>query len=115
MPDEIVNLVFRCIVGKALQELSEVLLAVEIVAAFRRVVDVPSCLLQFVKSGKKVRRLPKRRHEALDHLFTRESLYGIDGGGQTGSQQQRSDLGCGFLAGLQINHLRVSRKVAIPE
>jgi hypothetical protein len=40
-------------VGEALQELGEILLTVEVVAAFRGVVDVSGGFLQFLKSGEK--------------------------------------------------------------
>ena len=43
--DEIVDLILGSVVGQALQELGEVLLTVEVVAAFRSVVDVPGDLL----------------------------------------------------------------------
>ena len=44
--DQVVDLVLRRVVGQALQELGQVLLAVEVVAAFGRVVQIPGDLLQ---------------------------------------------------------------------
>ena len=113
--DQVVHLVLRRVVGEALQELGEVLLAVEVVAAFRRVVDIPCDFLQLIEGREKVGRLAQRRDEALDHLLAREPLHRVDGGGKAGGQQQRADLRGRLLAGLQVDDLRVGGLLRIPE
>ena len=57
--------------GQALQELGEVLLAVEVVAAFRRVVKIPGDLLELVERREEIGRLAQRRDKTLDHLLAR--------------------------------------------
>ena len=112
VPDQIVDLILRRVVGQALQELGQVLLAVEIVATFGRVMQIPGDLLQLLEGGQELGRLAQRRDEALDHFLAREALHGIDRGGEAGGEQQRADLGGGFLAGLQVDDLGVSRGCA---
>ena len=113
--DQVVHLVLRRIVGQALQELGEVLLPVEVVAAFRRVVQIPGDLLQLLEGREELGRLAQRRDEALDHLLAREALHRVDGGGEAGGQQQRADLGGRFLAGLQVDDLGVGGLLRVPE
>ena len=115
MPNQVVDLVLGRVVGQALQELGEVLLAVEVVAAFRRVMEIPGDFLQLLERGKELGRLAQRRDEALDHFLAREALHGVDRGGEAGGEQQRADLGRGLLAGLQVDDLRVSRLLRVPE
>ena len=55
--NQIVHLILRRVVGQALQELGEVLLPVEVVAAFRCVVDIPGDLFQLLERREKLRRL----------------------------------------------------------
>ena len=113
--DEIVHLVLRCVVGQALQELGEVLLAVEVVAALRRVVQIPGDFLQLLERREELGRLAQRRDEALDHFLAREALHRVDGGGEAGGEQQRADLRGRFLAGLQVDDLGVGRLLRVPE
>ena len=49
---EVVHLIFRRVVCQALQELGEVLLAIEVVAALRGVVQIPGRLFQLLKGGR---------------------------------------------------------------
>ena len=114
MPDQVVDLVLRRIVGQALQELREVLLPVEVVAAFWRVVQIPGDLLQLLERRQEIGRLAQGRDEALDHLLAREALHRVDGGGEAGGEQQRADLGRRFLAGLQIDDLGVGGLLRSP-
>ena len=67
--DEVVHLVLRRVVRQALQELGEVLLAIEVVAALRGVVQIPGGLFQLLEGGQELGRLAQRRHEALDHFL----------------------------------------------
>ena len=115
VPDQVVHLVLGRVVGEALQELGEVLLPVEVVAAFRRVVQIPGNLLQLLEGREEVGRLAQRRNEALDHLLAGEALHRVDGGGEAGGEQQRADLGGGFLAGLQVDDLGVGGLLRVPE
>ena len=115
MAHEVVHLIFRRVVCQALQELGEVFLAIEVVAALRGVVQIPGRLFQLLKGGQELRRLAQWRREALDHFLASETLHGVDRSREAGGQQQRAYLGSGFLAGLQIDHLRVCRGIAVPE
>ena len=47
MANQVVYLILRGVVRQTLQQLGEVLLTVEVVPAFRRVVNVPGNLFQF--------------------------------------------------------------------
>ena len=86
--------------GEALQKLGEVLLPVEVVATFRRVMHIPGDLLQLLESRKELGRLAQGGDKALDHFLAREALHRVDGGGKAGGEQQRADLRRGLLAGL---------------
>ncbi len=66
-------------------------------------------LFELVECGEELGRLAQRGHQALDHLLAGESLYGVDGGGEAGGEQQRADLSRGFLAGLEVDDLGVGR------
>ena len=115
MPDQVVDLVLRRVVGQALQELGQVLLAVEVVATLRRVVQVPGGLLQLLERRQEVGRLAQRRDEALDHLLARQPLHRVDRRREARGQQQRADLGRRLLARLKIDDLRVGRLLRVPE
>ena len=55
--NQILYLIRRAIMCKALQKFCEVLLPVKVVATFRCVMNVPGDLLQFLKGSKELRRL----------------------------------------------------------
>ena len=60
MTDQLVDHVLRGVVGQALQELGEVLLAVEVVASFGGVVDIPGDFFELLECREEIRWLTKR-------------------------------------------------------
>ena len=74
--------------GEALQKLREVLLPIEVVAAFRRVVQIPGYFIQILEGCEEVGRLAQRRDEALDHLISCEALHCVDGGREACCQEK---------------------------
>ena len=115
MADEVVNLVLRRVVGKALQELCEVLLPIEVVTTFWRVMHIPSNLLQLLEGREEIRRLAQGRDETFDHLLASQALHRIDGSRKTGGEQQGADLGGGLFAGLQVDDLSVCGLLCVPK
>jgi hypothetical protein len=115
MADEVVHQVLGCVAGEALQELGEVFLSVEVVAAFGRVMEISGGFLQCFERRQELRGLAQRRDEALNHFLAREALHRIDCGGKAGGEQQRADLGGGLLASLEVDDLGVGRGLCIPE
>ena len=60
MANQVVHLILGCVVRKTLEQLGEILLAIEIVSLFRRAVDIPRRFFQLLEGGEELRRLAER-------------------------------------------------------
>jgi hypothetical protein len=54
MTDQVVNLGLRCVFGKGLKELGEILDSVKVVPTLRRVMHIPGHVLKFFESRQEV-------------------------------------------------------------
>lgn len=57
VPDQVLDLIFGCVVGQAFQELGEVLLPIEVVASFWRMMQIPRNFLELLEGREEFGRL----------------------------------------------------------
>ena len=86
--DQVVDLVLRRVVGEALEELRQVLLAVEVETVLGRAMQVPRGPVQLLERPEELGRFAQGRDKALHHLLAGQALHGIDRRRQARRQQQ---------------------------